>query len=184
MLTIMAKLNTKSSGIAAAFFLFLFNTFFAIGWLGMTWLYPAEIVPLRIRASANAFSTSANWAFNFMGALSCFLTIYFFSFKPKVFFLCFFFSLNFIILLVGKDMKSKREKIRLINKQSLSPALSGNDHTNIFHLNRLQNIPHLRNHVCNPSFFFPYLLFMNLSPHPNQSPQAIHKTTPFPFPIF
>lgn len=28
--------------------------------------YPAEIVPLRIRAPANALSTSANWAFNFM----------------------------------------------------------------------------------------------------------------------
>jgi len=32
----------------------------------MTWLYPAEIVPLKIRASSNALSTSANWAFNFM----------------------------------------------------------------------------------------------------------------------
>ncbi|PSN71996.1 sugar transporter family protein [Corynespora cassiicola Philippines] len=56
----------EAPGIAAAAFLFIFNTFFAIGWLGMTWLYPAEIVPLRIRAPANALSTSANWAFNFM----------------------------------------------------------------------------------------------------------------------
>jgi len=57
-----------SSGlcITAAVFLFVFNTFFAIGWLGMTWLYPAEIVPLRIRAPANALATSANWIFNFM----------------------------------------------------------------------------------------------------------------------
>lgn len=51
-------------GIVAAVFLFVFNSFFAVGWLGMTWLYPAEIVPLRIRAPANALSTSANWAFN------------------------------------------------------------------------------------------------------------------------
>jgi len=28
---------TKSSGIAAAVFLFVFNSFFAVGWLGMTW---------------------------------------------------------------------------------------------------------------------------------------------------
>jgi hypothetical protein len=42
------------------------STFFAIGWLGMTWLYPAEIVPLKIRAPSNALSTSANWIFNFM----------------------------------------------------------------------------------------------------------------------
>lgn len=47
------NINTKA-GIAQAVFLFVFNTFFAIGWLGMTWLYPAEIVPLRIRAPTNA----------------------------------------------------------------------------------------------------------------------------------
>ncbi|KAK3717853.1 hypothetical protein LTR37_005625 [Vermiconidia calcicola] len=53
-------------GIAAAVFLFVFNSFFAVGWLGMTWLYPAEITPLDIRAPANAISTTANWIFNFM----------------------------------------------------------------------------------------------------------------------
>ncbi|KAJ9643437.1 hypothetical protein H2199_004116 [Coniosporium tulheliwenetii] len=66
MLAIMTYLGGTGPGIVAAAFLFLFNTFFAIGWLGMTWLYPAEIVPLRIRAPANGLSTSANWAFNFM----------------------------------------------------------------------------------------------------------------------
>jgi len=55
------SLGGKGPGVGAALFLFVFNTFFAIGWLGMTWLYPAEIVPLRIRAPANALSTSANW---------------------------------------------------------------------------------------------------------------------------
>lgn len=32
----------------------------------MTWLYPAEVTPLDIRAPANAISTTANWIFNFM----------------------------------------------------------------------------------------------------------------------
>ncbi|KAL4950159.1 general substrate transporter [Aspergillus filifer] len=59
-------LDDTQAGIGQAVFLFVFNTFFAIGWLGMTWLYPAEIVPLRIRAPTNALSTSANWIFNFM----------------------------------------------------------------------------------------------------------------------
>jgi hypothetical protein len=59
-------LDDSRAGIGQAVFLFVFNTFFAIGWLGMTWLYPAEIVPLRIRAPTNALSTSANWIFNFM----------------------------------------------------------------------------------------------------------------------
>ncbi|KAK7529253.1 sugar transporter STL1 [Phyllosticta citribraziliensis] len=58
--------RNAAAGIVAALFLFVFNSFFAVGWLGMTWLYPAEIVPLRIRAPANALSTSANWIFNFM----------------------------------------------------------------------------------------------------------------------
>ncbi|KAI1260419.1 general substrate transporter [Xylariaceae sp. FL1019] len=56
----------KAASIAVIALLFVFNTFFAVGWLGMTWLYPAEIVPLKIRAPANALSTSANWIFNFL----------------------------------------------------------------------------------------------------------------------
>lgn len=42
-ITVSFKGNTQA-GIAAAVFLFVFNTFFGWGWLGMTWLYPAEIV--------------------------------------------------------------------------------------------------------------------------------------------
>lgn len=64
-----AKATNPAPGYAAVVFLFLFNTFFAIGWLGMTWLYPAEITPLSIRAAANGISTSANWLFNFMVVL-------------------------------------------------------------------------------------------------------------------
>lgn len=65
-LAITSSIGTKPAGIACAVFLFVFNSCFAIGWLGMTWLYPAEIVPLRIRAPANALATSSNWIFNFM----------------------------------------------------------------------------------------------------------------------
>jgi len=65
-LAAMTAVGGTGPRIVAAAFLFIFNSFFAVGWLGMTWLYPAEIVPLRIRAPANALSTSANWAFNFM----------------------------------------------------------------------------------------------------------------------
>jgi sugar porter (SP) family MFS transporter len=53
-------------GVTATVFLFVFNSFFAIGWLGMTWLYPAEVTNLRIRIQANALSTSSNWMSNFL----------------------------------------------------------------------------------------------------------------------
>ncbi|ORX35673.1 general substrate transporter [Kockovaella imperatae] len=57
--------GNKAAQDVSVLCLFLFNTFFSIGWLGMTWLYPAEVTPLRIRAPANALSTASNWLFNF-----------------------------------------------------------------------------------------------------------------------
>ncbi|RAL17142.1 sugar porter family MFS transporter [Aspergillus homomorphus CBS 101889] len=65
-LAVCASLDTNGAKVTVVVFLFIFNTFFAIGWLGMTWLYPAEVVPLKIRAPANALATSSNWIFNFM----------------------------------------------------------------------------------------------------------------------
>ncbi|KAK7701219.1 hypothetical protein SLS57_011820 [Botryosphaeria dothidea] len=55
----------RGPAYAATVFIFIYNTCFAIGWLGVTWLYPAEVTPIRIRAEANGFSTSANWIFNY-----------------------------------------------------------------------------------------------------------------------
>ncbi|SPC66909.1 probable sugar transporter [Ustilago sp. UG-2017b] len=60
------KNGSTSPAVVSVVFYFLFNTSFAWGWLGMTWLYPAEITPLAIRAQANGISTSANWIFNFL----------------------------------------------------------------------------------------------------------------------
>ncbi|KAF9265001.1 general substrate transporter [Marasmius fiardii PR-910] len=58
--------SNNAAQIVSAVLLFVFNSFFAVGWLGMTWLYPAEIVGLRVRGPANALSTASNWTFNFM----------------------------------------------------------------------------------------------------------------------
>ena len=65
-----SKVNSSPPGSAASYvaavFLYLFNTWFAFGWLGMTWLYPPEISSIRIRASASSIATTANWLFNFL----------------------------------------------------------------------------------------------------------------------
>ncbi|KAI5954202.1 hypothetical protein KGF54_001977 [Candida jiufengensis] len=50
-----------SAGVAAAFFLFAFNS-----WLGGSWLIASEIGSLQSRSSIAALSTASNWAFNFM----------------------------------------------------------------------------------------------------------------------
>ena len=58
--------NNKAATIASIVFLFIFNLFFVVGWLGITWLYPAKIVPLCIRAPTNTLLTLGNWIVNFM----------------------------------------------------------------------------------------------------------------------
>ncbi|KAK9365191.1 general substrate transporter [Lipomyces kononenkoae] len=42
---------------------------FAISWGPISWIYQAEVVPLRVRARSVAISTSSNWAFNFALAI-------------------------------------------------------------------------------------------------------------------
>jgi hypothetical protein len=42
--------GNKVAQVFSVLMLFLFNSWFSVGWLGLTWLYPAEITPLRIRA--------------------------------------------------------------------------------------------------------------------------------------
>ncbi|KAH9815132.1 general substrate transporter [Melampsora americana] len=59
-------LNSSSAAIAATVFLFVYNSFFGIGWLGMSWLYSAEIPPLSTRAASTGISTASNWIFNFL----------------------------------------------------------------------------------------------------------------------
>ncbi|KAG1896148.1 general substrate transporter [Suillus fuscotomentosus] len=66
LLAVLGSVRGTGAQVTSAVLLFVFNSFFAIGWLGMTWLYCAEIVGLEIRAPANALSTSSNWIFNFV----------------------------------------------------------------------------------------------------------------------
>ncbi|KAL2133749.1 hypothetical protein VTI74DRAFT_1731 [Chaetomium olivicolor] len=44
---------------------YLFVASFACTWGPVSWTYPAELYPLRVRGKAVALATSANWAFNF-----------------------------------------------------------------------------------------------------------------------
>ncbi|KAG0050635.1 hypothetical protein BGZ83_004601 [Gryganskiella cystojenkinii] len=44
---------------------YMFVCSFAISWGPVSWTYPAEIYPLRIRSKAVSLSTASNWAFNF-----------------------------------------------------------------------------------------------------------------------
>jgi sugar porter (SP) family MFS transporter len=56
----------KSCGIAAAAMLFLFEGAFTIGFQATVWVYPSEILPLRLRQRGSSVSTACNWIMNYM----------------------------------------------------------------------------------------------------------------------
>lgn len=55
--------DAASHAVIACSYLFVCS--FAISWGPVSWTYPAEIYPLRIRSKAVSLSTASNWAFNF-----------------------------------------------------------------------------------------------------------------------
>ncbi|TVY84139.1 Sugar transporter STL1 [Lachnellula suecica] len=71
----------KAPAYVATVFIFVFIAFFALGWLGTTWLYPAEVTPIRIRAEANGVSTSFNWLGNYAVVQLAPIMIYSISWK-------------------------------------------------------------------------------------------------------
>lgn len=52
---------------------YLFVASFATTWGPVSWIYPPELFPLRVRGKAVAIATSSNWIFNF--ALSYFVPV-------------------------------------------------------------------------------------------------------------
>ena len=99
--------------IATAMF-FVFNAFFALGWLGVTWLYPAEVTPIRIRAEANGLSTAANWLFNFAIVQVAPIMIQALAWKTYLVFMCF--NLAFIPVTYFTLVETKGYKLERIDK--------------------------------------------------------------------
>ena len=58
--------SAHSSGAAAAAMLFIFQGAFTIGFQATVWVYPTEILPLRLRQRGSSVSTACNWIFNYM----------------------------------------------------------------------------------------------------------------------
>lgn len=58
-------MSDKSAQIASVFFVFFFNFFVPIGFLGCNYLYVTEIAPSRLRMPMTSFSTANHWLWNF-----------------------------------------------------------------------------------------------------------------------
>ncbi|THZ99008.1 general substrate transporter [Aureobasidium pullulans] len=55
-----------SAGIGAAAMLFIFQGAFTVGFQATVWVYPSEILPLRLRQRGSSISTGTNWIMNFL----------------------------------------------------------------------------------------------------------------------
>ncbi|PVH80668.1 MFS sugar transporter [Cadophora sp. DSE1049] len=60
--------RSTSCVIVAAAFIFIFSFFFPTGFLGLTFLYAAEISPVSVRVPITSISTGTAWLFNFLVA--------------------------------------------------------------------------------------------------------------------
>jgi hypothetical protein len=75
--------GSASKAVIACSYLFVAS--FAPTWGPVSWIYPPELYPLRVRGKAVGLSTSANWAFNF--ALGYFVPPAFVNIRWKVYLL-------------------------------------------------------------------------------------------------
>lgn len=63
---ICVAINNSGAAIGAVFFVFAFEACFTWGWMGCVWVYPPEILPLKIRAKGAALAAAADFLGNFL----------------------------------------------------------------------------------------------------------------------
>ncbi|KAL4892803.1 general substrate transporter [Aspergillus ambiguus] len=59
-------MTNKAASAFGVVFIFLFNFFFPIGFLGTTFLYCTEVAPTRLRVAMTSVSTANHWLWNFV----------------------------------------------------------------------------------------------------------------------
>lgn len=63
---IFVGIDTQGLGYAAAVVLYLFQTFFTLGWQSNMWIYPSELLPLKLRLRGGAIAVISQWLFTFL----------------------------------------------------------------------------------------------------------------------
>ncbi|KAH8430645.1 uncharacterized protein LDX57_008308 [Aspergillus melleus] len=58
--------SNEPASIFSVIFIFLFNFFFPIGFLGTSFLYCTEVAPVRLRVAMTSISTANHWLWNFV----------------------------------------------------------------------------------------------------------------------
>ena len=59
-------LNVVATPTMVVMLVMVYNAAFGYSWGPIPWLYPPEILPLKIRSKGASLSTATNWAFNWL----------------------------------------------------------------------------------------------------------------------
>lgn len=63
---IFVGIGTTNLGYGAAVVLYFFQTFFTLGWQSNMWIYPSELLPLKLRGRGAALAVVSQWLFTFL----------------------------------------------------------------------------------------------------------------------
>ncbi|KAE8385353.1 general substrate transporter [Aspergillus alliaceus] len=61
--------NNHTASIISALFIFVYNFFLPVGFLGANFLYPAEVAPVRLRVAMQSISIANQWLWMFVVAM-------------------------------------------------------------------------------------------------------------------
>ncbi|KAL9083330.1 MAG: hypothetical protein Q9159_005837 [Coniocarpon cinnabarinum] len=147
-LTAMAWLKGTAGQVVATVLIFVYISFFTIGWQGMSWLYSVEVVPLKVRGPATAMSTGINWLMNFWVVLVApvafhdiawrtyiiFAVLNFFIFPAVYFFFpeCAYRSLEEMDVIFHAASLSKSPYTTVVRDSREAPLWYGRDGSNDF----------------------------------------------------
>lgn len=110
-----------AKGVIACTYLFVAS--FAPTWGPVSWIYPPELYPLRLRGKAVAVSTASNWIFNF--ALSYFVPPAFENIKWKVYLVfgvfCFAMTVHVFFAFPETAGKTLEDVDHMFNTPGLKP---------------------------------------------------------------
>lgn len=110
-----------AKGVIACTYLFVAS--FAPTWGPVSWIYPPELYPLRLRGKAVAVSTASNWIFNF--ALSYFVPPAFENIKWKVYLVfgvfCFAMTIHVFFAFPETAGKTLEDVDHMFNTPGLKP---------------------------------------------------------------
>jgi len=94
-------------GVVAAVFCFLYFAAFTTGFQATVWVYPPEILPIRIRAKGTALATACNWIINFAVVEIFPPAVDNIGWKTYLIFMCFNFSFAPVMYLFYPETKGK-----------------------------------------------------------------------------